>query len=728
MAIRAAKFTPQVLLSSPRRGPGVPNSDGSKILYSIGTYSFEDHERTMEIRVLDADNGESRLVSKKKELSEPNWLDDETIFILESGSDGQTAILAGPLDDFEGKNYVVGSLPGPASTFKLKKLSSDSFAIAFVATSSPDGELYNPENAPKPHSTGRVYDQIWVRHWDTYVTKNRNSIWYSTLNKDDNGQYKLAKHIVNALGATGLESPIPSFGGADHFDIGSHGLIFVAKDPLFNPALNTKVNVYLVPLSSFKQLKPSLPMKVTVQKFEGAATSPVFSPDGRSAAFLSMEKNGYEADRNYVFVIPDVENPTASLHWVSQDRSNGEFWDRSPSSVAWSADSGSLLLSTEEEGRGRLFMVLANENLPGPIKPLTTDGTIVDVKPLTNRKIFITKTSFTDPSTYQFIDPSTSTTTTVSSASRNGSTFGLSSDQVSEIWFDGAKEGTKVHAWVFRPSTYDKREKYPLAYLIHGGPQGAWTDSWSTRWNPAVFAEQGYITISPNPTGSTGYGQGFTDDINQQWGGLPYEDLVKGFEYIENHLSDVDTSRAVGLGASYGGYMMNWIQGHPLGRKFKALVTHDGVFSMDGQLASEELYFPYHDLGGAPLSDKRRQVWEKWDPSRFIENWKTPHLIIHNELDYRLTISEGLAAFNALQTVGTESRFLTFPDENHWVLKPENSLVWHRVVLNWINRYVGLEAVCKEEDVFTFSEKSDDSESAGETVELGPQLTTADAP
>ena len=203
-----------------------------------------------------------------------------------------------------------------------------------------------------------------------------------------------------------------------------------------------------------------------------------------------------------------------------------------------------------------------------------------------------------------------------------------------------------------------------------------------------MFAEQGYVVIAPNPTGSTGYGQDFTDAIRNEWGGLPYEDLVKGFEFIEKEIEFVDTDRAVALGASYGGYMMNWIQGHELGRRFKALVCHDGVFSMTAQCASDEQYFPVHDLGG-PLWE-RQKIWDRWDPSRFTMNWNTPQLVIHSSLDYRLTVAEGLAAFNVLQMRGVESRFLNFPDENHFVLKPENSLVWHQTVISFINRHMGL--------------------------------------
>ncbi|KAK3366453.1 Alpha/Beta hydrolase protein [Podospora didyma] len=230
-----------------------------------------------------------------------------------------------------------------------------------------------------------------------------------------------------------------------------------------------------------------------------------------------------------------------------------------------------------------------------------------------------------------------------------------------------------VHALVMRPSNHDPKKKYPLCFLIHGGPQGAWGDGWSTRWNPAIFAEQGYVVVSPNPTGSTGYGMSLQNGIKGNWGGRPYNDLVKCFEYIEKEMPFVDTDRGVALGASYGGYMINWIQGHPLGRKFKALVCHDGVFSTLNQWSTEELFFPIHDFEGTIYEN--REGYARWDPAQFVNEWATHQLIIHSELDYRLPITEGLSPFNILQSKGIPSKLLMFPDENHWVLKPENSLV-----------------------------------------------------
>jgi dipeptidyl aminopeptidase/acylaminoacyl peptidase len=581
----------------------------------------------------------------------------------------------------------------------------------------PDGSVLNPEKATKPPSSGKLYNSGFVRHWDHYTDQNRNAIFLTKLHKKDDGNFELSK-VKNALEGTNLESPIEPFGGKDHFDISKYGLVFTSKDPSLDPATHTKTNIYVVAKQGFwhnlfYEEFPEI-KKVTIDGFEGASTSPVWSNSGKMVAFLSMKTDGYESDKNQPFIMHDYTKPSDLTPIFASKDGKGK-WDRSPQSIAWSPDDWHLYFLAEEHGRGSLFSAgpptAKNQDSPLP-SLLVKGGTITSAQVLTNGDIFLTSTSLIENSLFSVVplsirqghaetytlptndsaydsEPSSLTTTYVSSNTHSGSMFGLSRSQVSEIHYPGASKGTSVHAWVMKPSNFSSSKKYPLAYLIHGGPQGAWSDGWSTRWNPAVFAEQGYVVVCPNPTGSTSYGQDFCDAIKGQWGGLPYEDLVLGFDWIKKNINYVDTKRAVALGASYGGYMMNWIQGHPLGREFKALVTHDGVFSMTGQMASEELYFPFHDLTGH-LWDKP-DAWAKWDPSRFTEHWDTPHLIIHSELDYRLTISEGLAAFNVLQSRDVESQFLTFPDENHWVLKHENGLMWHEVVLDWINKHVGLE-------------------------------------
>lgn len=581
------------------------------------------------------------------------------------------------------------------------------FAVSGKANA--DGSLFNPHDAKKPRTTGRLYTSLFVRHWDSYVEPQKNAIWYGLLEqaplapaRRQAGKFSVSglTNLISASGLTGVESPIPPFGGSGDFDISPSAIVFIAKDPEVNPATHTACSCYYAPMVSWTQMMASEVRTCKMTTLQGAMSSPVLSSDGRFIALLAMKEDGYESDKNRILFVPNPWDGEMIEVFESPDGQGS--WDLSPSAVSFAQDDKSLLIQVENTGRGVLYQ-LALQNIkhatPEGLKRLTNSGYVNDVVPAAanSSKLFVSSSSLVDNSVWSIIDPShPEHALLVSSNGRNGSAFGLSPAQVDEIWFRGA-ESHPVHAWVVKPSHFKPGEKYPLAYLIHGGPQGAWNDQWSTRWNPAVYAEQGYVVIAPNPTGSTGYGQHFTDVIRGQWGGRPYEDLVKGFQYIEQNLEFVDTTRAVALGASYGGYMMNWIQGHPLGRKFKALVTHDGVFSMTSQLASEEQYFPLHDLGG-PIW-KVPENWAKWDPSRFTGEWQTPHLIIHNELDYRLTIAEGLAAFNVLQMRGIDSAFLTFPDENHWVLNPENSLMWHHTVLNWINKHTGLPPAADESDL-----------------------------
>jgi len=667
-------------------------------VYIVSTYSFQSQKKTSEIRVLDTRNGQSRLITNEEKTSSPIWLALNELLWLKSGEKGVTKVMIGDADE-AGRSYVAGVVPAPISDVKAKIIDEDKIAIAVVAEAKRDGSLHNPEGEPKKQSSGMLYDSLMVRHWDTYVTPNKNMIWHGILQKatphitEKKGRYSLGD-LTNVVKGSGLESPIPPFGGVDHFDLALPAIAFVAKDPDLNPAMNTKSNLYLVKIGNITSGPTySPPIKVEVEGLEGACTAPAISPDGESAAFLQMKQNGYESDKNRVILL-DLAKPDKAIELMKTFKGNG-LWDRSPGSITWSNDGRVLYMVAEDKGRSVLFKLDIPDNPVGMTmlpEPLTSAGVVEDVKTLGKESstLLLSGSSLIDNSVYSLLNPTgTADATVMSSNSRNGSLFGLSQNQVSDIWFEGAGD-YNVHAWVIKPSNFDSEKTYPLAYLVHGGPQAAWEESWSRRWNPAVFAEQGYIVVAPNPTGSTGYGQAFTDGITEDWGGRPYEDLVKGFNYIKRNVAYVDIERAVALGASYGGYMMAWMQGHDLAKEFKALVCHDGSFNLPAQLASDEQFFPNHDFGGR--FDEAPSGWEKWSPVNHVANWTTPMLVIHNELDYRLPISEGLAMFNVLQERKVPSRFLTFPDENHWVLNEENSLVWHTVVLNWINKHVGLPA------------------------------------
>ncbi|KAK5107554.1 hypothetical protein LTR62_001042 [Meristemomyces frigidus] len=748
MVIKTTKFTPEQLLSAPRRSAAVPNPTGTKLLFTETSYDLATHKKDISLYLHDVVTGEESTVARNEEgrvYSSFSWTGEWEFVCLRSEEDGTTGLWvcvlkAGPRWG-GGEFGPAGRIEAAVGEMKICRLlarnagpgsgsgpGSDEFGVVVSAPAGPDGELWTPAKAKrKMHSTGRLYEGLFVRHWDHWVGKERNSLWFGKMVRGrESGKLELAGGLSNALLGSGLESPIPPFGGGDHFDVNAGGVMFVAKAPGLNPALNTKCNVYLLHLDSWTQGTQPRIEEIPIPDFHGAASSPVWNPDGNGGAFLMMRAPGYEADHNAVFVVrdmnassrkPSVQRLDSSTTTLSKET----FWSRSPGAIVWSADGKSLLAMAEDEGFGKLFEI---EIETQRTRVLTETGYVADMRPLADGRTFVSGSSLVENSWFKIVDTRLKSASSPMEmevwsdfhlASQGGK--GLNASQVSTIWTPASnpKINEKVHSLVMKPSTFKPDRKYPVAYLIHGGPQGSWADSWSTRWNPAVFAEQGYIVVAPNPTGSTGYGQDFTDAIRGNWGGDPYQDIVNCFEWVGKNMPEADNERAVALGASYGGYMMNWIQGHDLGRKFKALVCHDGITTFaGGLLATEELYFPFHDLGGTPWYDPEFSTaatkqttrnfgsstlsdWKKWDPSEHFDQWSTPELVIHSELDYRLTVSEGLTAFNVLQARGVESQFLTFPDENHWVLKPENSLVWHKVVLNWINKYVGLPPYTKED-------------------------------
>ncbi|KAB8302910.1 hypothetical protein EYC80_006233 [Monilinia laxa] len=689
--VNSSTFTPEVLISAPRRSAATPNADGTLALYTVSTYSFQTNSKSAKINVLNIGTRESSTLSDDLSDSEPAWLGwgNEVVW-LRSGENGATHLVLADAKDLEKKPKIITTWDGAISNIKITTLASNVVGIAVTSLATPSGGLYNSETAKKPLSTAKVYSKLFVREWDAWVTENKNTIWYATITKNKDSEDIKVSGLVNALAGheISLESPVPPFGGTGDFDISKNGIVFVAKDPKIDPANYTKTDLYYIPLKTFTESQAPAPQLVETGDLKGYSQGPVFSPDAKSVIFTRMKSIQYESDKTRLLLIPDITDLTNVQEFFETEDGKGG-WDLKPENVNFSKDGTTIYVTAEENGRVKLFQLPASPRHATKLpEALTSNGTVTDKHVLPNGDLFLSGNSLIDNSVYSIIDPSKpSEKITVSSNSDEGRTFGLSQNQVDEFWYTGA-EDYQVHAWVFRPSNFDKNKKYPLAYLIHGGPQGAWNEGWSTRWNPAVFAEQGYVVVTPNPTGSTGYGMALQDGIKGQWGGRPYIDLVKGFEYIEKNLSYVDTDRAVAAGASYGGFMINWIQGHDLGRKFKALVTHDGVFSTLNQYASEELFFPHHDFEGTLWDNP--EGYQKWNPASHTANWQTPHLIIHNDLDYRLPISEGLAPFNVLQTRGVESRFLTFPDENHWVLKPENSRVWHKEVFDWINKYSGI--------------------------------------
>lgn len=455
------------------------------------------------------------------------------------------------------------------------------------------------------------------------------------------------------------ETPVQPFGDSGDYDISLDGrkVAFLTKAPDLPYANFTASYIYLVPHDSSATAVPfnCHNCSATPKNARGASAAPRFSPNDSSVAYFQMNGESYESDKNRIYV--------ASLGDSVTITELAEDWDRSPGQLRWAPDSQSLYVSAPDVGRERLFTMPTDANADYTPTNYSDPGTVAAFYILPDSSALVSASSMWSSRDIYIATPEKSTWLFTSN-STDPELSGLGPKSVSSFWYPG--NFTTIHGWIITPSNFSNTSTYPLAFLIHGGPQSAWLNSWSTRWNPHVWADQGYVVVAINPTGSISYGQALTDAIQNNWGGYPYDDLVKGWEYVNSsdQFTYIDTTRGIAAGASYGGYMTNWIQGHDLGREFKALVTHDGSTSTLNQYASEELWFMQHDFNGTLWDD--RPNYERWDPIAHASEFATPHFVVHSSKDYRLPVSEGVLLFNVLQERGVESRFLNFPDENHW--------------------------------------------------------------
>ncbi|KAJ5084105.1 hypothetical protein NUU61_008684 [Penicillium alfredii] len=696
--VSAGAITPEQLITAPRRDQAVPNPSGEVALFSTSQYSFDTHASSSWWSLLDLNSGKVSRLTNDSSVSEVVWLgstDSNVLYINNTNAQipGGVELWISNTEDFDGSYSVQGCI---SAGFVLWSQDSGTKSgdIHFVVYSQTygNGTAYNEKLAATPLSSARIYDSIYVRHWDTWLTTTFNAVFSGTLKKKITGQggksrFSLTGPLHNLVaGVKNLETPYPPFGDSSDYDLSPNGkwVAFKSKAPELPQANHTASYIYLVPHDgSEKPVAINGPKSPgTPHGVRGDSSSPVFSPDSDQIAYLQMKDIAYEADRRtlYVYTI-DSKKTISSL---------AKNWDRSPSAIKWTPDGQSLILNTEDKARQRLFLLPADAG--DDFKPHNfTDGGVVSAYyTLKNGDVLVTGSAIWTSWTVYTANLKKGVTKTLFSANKVDSSLkGLSSSDVDEFHFKG--NWTDIHSWIVYPPNFDKAQKYPLLFYIHGGPQGSWADSWSSRWNYKVFADQGYVVVAPNPTGSTGFGDKLTDAIQNNWGSYPYDDLVKCWEHVRDNFDYIDTDHGVAAGASYGGFMINWIQGNPLGRKFKALVSHDGTFVADAKVSTEELWFIEHDFNGTFWAN--RDNYRRWDPSapEHIRQFSTPQLIIHSSKDYRLPISEGLSLFNVLQERGVPSRLLNFPDENHWVLNPENSLVWHQQVLGWLNRYSGVE-------------------------------------
>jgi len=590
--------------------------------------------------------------------------DGRSVYFL-SGKSGSSQLYSIPLD---------GGTPRRLTDFPVDvegyRVSPDGSRVAINVAAFPgcDGDLActskRLQDQETSNSTGVVHDRMFVRHWDTWRDGRMNRLFVADI---PSGKGMVGD--ATAL-ATDVSGDVPSrpFGDSSEYTWSPDGrsIVFSARDAGPDEPWSTNFDLWL---ASADGKGASRNLTAANPAWD---TGAVFSPDGRTLFYRAMKRPGFEADR---FGLMALDLASGEQREIAPD------WDRSASSIVVSEDGETLYVTAQDTGEYPLVAVHVDS---GGVTRLIGDGSIGSVD--------------LQDGTLAFTRASLATGPQVMVGGINGAPLreitpsagemlpGVGFGEFEQFTFKGWNHDT-VHGYVVKPWNYEEGREYPVAFLIHGGPQGSFGNGWSYRWNPQTYAGQGYAVVMIDFHGSTGYGQAFTDAISQHWGDRPLEDLQKGWQAAQQQYPFLDGDNACALGASYGGYMVNWIAGN-WNEPWKCLVNHDGVFDtwMMG-FATEELWFTEWENGGTPWEVPEN--YQRFNPSRHVDKWRVPMLVIHGEKDFRIPVSQGLAAFTALQRQGIESKFLYFPDENHWVLKPANSVQWHETVNDWLEQHLG---------------------------------------
>jgi dipeptidyl aminopeptidase/acylaminoacyl peptidase len=648
-------------LSDPQVSP-----DGRWVAFVQGQTDLSENRINTDIWVVPMAGGSARqLTTSLRHDRHPRWSPDGRWLVFESNRDGHFQLWVLPVEGGEARRLTSISTDATGPIW-----SPDGRHVAFLSAVFPEfsdkpfseSDRLNREKIDqqeKPKSSGRIFDQLPVRRWDSWFDGRRQHLFVLPVT---NGAAAGEPRDITP----GPQDATPwstTFAAGDEFDWSPDGreIAFTAPPlPQREEAWRTDHNLWAVTIEGGRRR----PLTTN----PAADGCPRFSPDGRWLAYRAQARPGFEADRWQLFVLDRTTGAARSLTAA---------FDSSVESLAWAADSGTVVFEAEDKGTKRLWTVPTSGGEP---RPITTGG--VAGEPSVGRQgdVIFTLSRTIHPAQVQRVPLAGGATTRLDSA--NADSLGeLAMTEPESVTVRGAG-GAPVQMWVIKPPGFDPAKKHPLVFWVHGGPQGVYADGWSWRWNPQLWAAQGYVIATPNPRGSTGFGQRFTDEISRDWGGRVYEDLLAALAWLEEQ-PWIDTGRMAAAGGSFGGYMMNWFQGHTA--KFRTLVTHCGVYenaSMYG--TTDELWFDEWEHGIPWETD----AFAKDSPDQFAARFRTPNLVIHNELDYRVPIGQGLSLFTALQRQGVPSRLLYFPDEGHWVLKPQNSRLWHSTIFGWLAEYL----------------------------------------
>ena len=642
-----------------RLGSPEVSRDGRYAIFTLSATDWDKNKRVNTLHVLDlARPGAVPVPVKGAEKGHDAVFgpDGELWFLMPVGDTDQLFKMA-----IGGRPVQVSNFVGEIGGFRLAP--SGARVIVWADRDLRCADLNCAGLPPKPKTgSGRTFDQLFIRHWDTWAEPGVRSRLFSF-------PVAAGKLAGNGTALTGgLVGDVPSkpFGGAEEIALSPDGrmVYFALREAGRIEAKSTNLDIFAVPSDG-----SAPPVNITREN-QATDTIPAVSPDGRTLAYAAMARPTYESDRQ-VLMLRDLA--------TGRVRPLTATWDRSVGSIEWAKDGRSLLVTADDTLEHPIFRVDA---ATGRITRVTSDGHFDNVRALASGGILATMNNIAAPDDLYRIRAN-GQMQRLTDVNRE---FLSALDPVTfqKFSFTGANQD-RVWGWTLKAQ--GGVAKLPIAFLVHGGPQGSFSNSWSYRWNPRLFIAPGYAAVSVDFHGSTGYGQAFTDAINRNWGGWPLEDLKLGLAYATAHDPQLDADRACALGGSYGGYMMNWIEGNWPDR-FRCIVEHDGVFDARAMAyETEELWFDEWEHGGHPYYEAP-QEFERWNPVNFVQNWKTPQLVITSEKDFRIPYTQGIAAFTALQRRDIPSRLLVFPDENHWVLKPKNSVQWYNEVFGWMGRYL----------------------------------------
>jgi dipeptidyl aminopeptidase/acylaminoacyl peptidase len=719
-------FTFDDMMKLKRVGDPQVSPDGKWVIFSVVDVDLEANTKTPHIWIvpLSQTAGSSpasgglgmtseREIIADQDADRPRWAPDGKRFAFLSTKEGGSQVWVADFDGAMGTVTRMRQLTYMATEAGGELWSPDGKVILFTSDIYPECQFHDEGEAAcnaamlveagKSKVKALIFDHLLYRHWNAYKEGKRTHIFVTSAASAN----PTATQNLSILGTPrdltpgDYDAPVFSLGGQDDYAFSPDGQeICYASNHDKNPAASTNNDLWIVPVSggAAKNITADNP---------ASDTSPLYSPDGRYIAYRAQQRPGYESDRFRLMLYDRKTGESSPVQTLP------DAWIET---FAWAPDSSRIFyVETDDEAQQKGQKVIWSNDLGTPgvqirnsqtgksmgtmsVNERVTRGYDDDLTLSRDGKtLLFTRMSIESPTEiYKIVLPKKIDAYDLPKGEQvthfdDALLSQVETSRLESFWFVGANND-KVQGFLVKPPNFDAAKKYPVKFLIHGGPQGAWGDDWSYRWNAELFAAptastpSGYLVIMINFHGSTGYGQKFIDAINGDWGGAPFEDLMKGLDYAEKTYPFIDKNRECALGASYGGYMANWILGHT--DRFKCIVSHDGMFNAESSWGTtEELWFNDWEFKGTPYDN--RAAYEKWSPHQYAKNFKTPTLVIHGQRDYRLDVSQGFDLFTTLQMEGVPSKMLYFPDEGHWVLKPQNSQLWYKTVNAWVDQWIG---------------------------------------